>query len=108
MAPSLAPDVLERAARGECTVAQARVVSAEIRSRGSRSEAAVYELAIESPVHGESPSSISVWRYTSGPNALQGGRPRLAQGATYLVAFEPSRYASAAAAHALVDFVAVS
>jgi hypothetical protein len=103
MTAVLAPDVLRRAADGEVVVVVGRVVDTRLHASGSRSEAAVFELDVEQWLTGSSPNPIAVWRYTSGPNALAGGRPRLAKGQTYVAAFEASPSGSPRA-HALVDF----
>jgi hypothetical protein len=56
-------------------IALVRVTKAEIDNPGTRSEMAVLDLAVERPICGEAPPSLSAWRYTSrGNTVLQEGR----------------------------------
>lgn len=77
----LSKKTLRECRAGDAAVVLARVERARISAAGTRSEAAVLELQIERTICGSSPSTVSVWRYTSRGNTL------LKAGQRYVVAF---------------------
>ncbi len=77
-------EMLSDEALGACStpsvaIVLARVTAAEIDAAGTRSEAAVLEVAVERTLCGRAPATLSVWRWTSGGDTV------LVPGRKYLV-----------------------
>lgn len=102
----LSKNALRSGTADGAAIVLARVKDVRIDSAGSRSEAAVFKLAVEQVLCGSSPSSLTVWRYTSGKSTLHGLGKTLQRGNTCVLAFERGD-GPWPAPRALVEFVLV-